>query len=53
MKVTHYVLVPQRLNHEKGFTMNHLYGTITKDGRFTALSGQKFDASRAYPVSYR
>jgi hypothetical protein len=50
MKVTHYVLMPVKRKCLKDSNPWPLFGAVTKDGCFTSLSGQKFNANLAHPV---
>lgn len=50
VRPTHVVLTWKKLNHEKYASVDHMYGTITKDGYFTAMNGLKFAPEAAYRV---
>lgn len=50
MKITHYVLMPVKRKSLKDAHPWPVYGTLTKDGAFTSLTGQKFNRNLAHPV---
>ena len=51
---THFVVAYDGRWKRRGWPspVTHLYGQLTKDGKFTAQNGLKFPATQAYVVNH-